>query len=301
MEELEELRKKYIKVLIMSLTIVGCIILIEILMIFKFFFNLFLLFFTIIISISLINIILSKTKLEYNLVYKDLFVKKSLEKIFTELEYDPQKGLDRELIAQTKMMNMGDRYFSNDYIKGKYKDISFEQADVTIEVEHESTDSDGNTTTTYIPIFVGRWMIFDFNKSFKYNFQVCQKGFGSNMVNTLFSKTKYHKINLESVEFNKRFNVYAINDHDVFYVLSPSLIQKIMDLSNQMKGKVLLCFFNNKLHVGLNNNIDSFEATSPLKKIDSEKVMKNISNDIKTITMFVDDLNLDNDLFKKEN
>ena len=50
---------------------------------------------------------------------------------------------------------MGDRYHSEDYISAEYKNIKFEQSDVHIEEEHESTDSEGHTTTTYVTIFKG--------------------------------------------------------------------------------------------------------------------------------------------------
>ena len=39
---------------------------------------------------------------------------------------------------------------------------------------------------------------------------------------------------------------------------------------------------------------------SKFTKIDEEDIMNNISKDIKLITNFVDELNLDNDLFKRE-
>lgn len=49
------------------------------------------------------------------------------------------------------------------------QNISVEQADVHIEEEYEPTDNNGNTTTTWVTIFRGKWMIFDFNKNFKSN------------------------------------------------------------------------------------------------------------------------------------
>lgn len=233
---------------------------------------------------------------EYKKTYKDYFVKKSLEKIFTDLKYLPDDGLNRSVIANTGMMDMGDVYSSNDYIEGKYKDINFVQADVHIEEEHTTTDSDGNTHTYYVTIFRGRWMIFDFNKQFKANVQVCEKGFGNNR---FYSKVKYEHIKMESLMFNKKFNVYAQNAHDAFYILTPSLMEKIQRLDERNTGKLLLCFINNQLHVGLYDGKDSFEPSFCFKKINEEAELKKMSTDIEQITMFVDELQLDNDLFRK--
>ena len=257
------------------------------------------LFFSLVIGLIIFAALTSNKRKKYILAFKDYFVLNSLKQIFTDLEYEPEKGISRSEIADTGMMYMGDRYSSNDYISGKYKNISFHQSDVHIEEEHTTTDADGNTSTTYITIFKGRWMVFDFNKEFKSNIQVCQKGFGNNKLSGFFSKSKYKKIEMESLEFNKVFTVYAQSDHEAFYILTPSLMEKITNLVNDSKGKVLLCFIDNKLHIGLYDNKDSFEPKSIFKPIDEEKVNEEINKDIKTITNFVDYLSLDNDLFRK--
>jgi hypothetical protein len=183
----------------------------------------------------------SKLKNQYRRDFKNKFVLKSLENKFTDLYYNPDKGIPYSIIDATQMMNMGDKYHSEDYISAKYKDIKFEQADVHIEEEHESTDSDGNTTTTYITIFKGRWMIFDFNKEFKADVQISQKGFTNSRVKKFFGKKDelFKKVTMESENFNSKFNVYAQNEHDAFYIITPSLMERIERLAVRNKGKML--------------------------------------------------------------
>lgn len=234
--------------------------------------------------------------------FKSVFVLRSLENKFTDLYYDPDKGIPYQTIAATQMMRMGDRYHSEDYISAKYKDIRFEQSDVHIEEEHETTDSDGDTHTTYVTIFRGRWMIFDFNKEFKANVQIAQKGFSNSKVRTFFGKKEelYKKVFMESETFNNKFNVYAQNEHDAFYIITPSLMERLERLTQRNKARLLFCFIDNKLHIGIYDGKDSFEPGSVFKPIDEEETMKKISGEIETITQFVDELNLENDLFKKE-
>ena len=214
------------------------------------------------------------------------------------MNYEPEKGIDEAIIRNTQMMDMGDRYSSNDYISAKYKNISVEQADVHIEEKHKSTDSDGHTRTTWVTIFRGRWMIFDFNKNFKANIQVSQKGFSNSKINNWGNDLKYKKVMMEDQIFNNIFRTYAQSEHEAFYVLTPSLMEKIKNLAIDINGKILLCFIDNKLHVGIQNNEDSFEH-SIFTKIDEDKVIEEISRDIKLITNFIDELDLDNDLFRK--
>lgn len=249
-------------------------------------------------GIALSFIITIKPRNEFTLNYKKAFVLKSLQKIFTNLNYKPDMGLDREIIRNTEMMYMGDRYSSNDYISGTYKNINVIGADVHIEEKEESTDSEGHTTTTWVTLFLGKWMIFDFNKTFKANLEICQKGFQNAEVNTLFGSSKYNKVQMEDEEFNNHFRTYAQNEEEAFYILTPALMEKIKNLCNELNGTVLLCFIDNKLHVGLNNNRDSFEP-SLFKKINEEEILNVISKDISLITSFIDELDLDNDLFRK--
>lgn len=244
-------------------------------------------------------IFLNKQITEFNNGFKNKYVLSSLNKIFTDLKYFPDKGLDYGVIANTRMMDMGDRYSSNDYFEGKYKNVNVKQADVHIEEEQQTTDSDGHTTTTWVTIFEGKWMIFDFNKTFTANVQVSQKGFGNSRVNNWCEKNRYKKVEMEDAEFNKMFRIYAQNEHDAFYILTPSLMEKIKNLARTVSGKLLLCFINNELHIGLYNYKDSFEH-SVYKKIDEEKINDDISKEIKIITNFVDELDLDNSLFRRE-
>lgn len=256
--------------------------------------------FAIPVTLGLPLICTGKQKRDYILKFKKYFVQSALKTVFTDLTYRPEQGMPRDVISSTKMMHMGDRYTSNDYISGRYKDIGFRQADIHIEEERETTDSDGNTRTYWVTLFKGRWMIFDFNKTFKADLQVCQKYFGNNKISNWGNDSKFEKVKLESMDFNKRFNVYAQSDHEAFYLLTPPIMEKIIKLDDMNQGRLLLCFIDNKLHIGLYDGKDSFEHAPIFKQINEEQVRSNISNDIKQITMFIDELDLDNDLFRRE-
>ena len=269
----------------------------------QFFVTFFIITFFDLIMCSIVGAIATgKLNREFKQKYKEYFVLKALNNYFTDLIYDPNRGMPQKVIADTHMMFMGDRYRSNDYISAKYKGIAFEQADVHIEEEHETTDSKGHTTRYYVTIFRGRWMIFDFNKTFKANVQISQKGFGNSYVNKYWGKEeqKFKKVEMESEEFNKRFNVFAQSEHDAFYIITPAFMQRIQKLDDVNSGKLLFCFIDNKLHIGLYDGKDAFEPKSPFKEIDEESTVAEISEDINKVIQFVDELNLDNTLFTKE-
>lgn len=228
--------------------------------------------------------------------YKNIFVLNALKNNFENLTYDFEDGFSEQKIRETRMFNTSDRFTSNDYISGNYKSIKFEQSDIHIQEEHEETDADGNANIHWETVFEGRLMIFDFNKNFMANMLVVSNNFPTN---ALLKNGKMSKIKMEDTEFNKGFKVYSDLEHDAFYILTPHFMEKMKKIYNELKCGIMFGFLGNKLYVAVDNREDSFEY-NVLKPIDEKEINNNIVRDIKLITDFVNELNLDNDLFKKE-
>ena len=294
LEELENLRKKVVKKEITAF-VIGILIILLILIIFGVSALEGVYAFIILIWLF-IFLFTRKDKNNFKKAYKNTVVLESLKSMFLDVRYEPNNGINEQVLRNTAMISMGDRYYSNDYISAKYKNIPFVASDVHIQEEH--TDSDGDTYT--VTLFKGQWFIFDFNKSFKADLQICEKGFGNNRRGSLFSGDRLKKVELEDINFNKQFNVYAQNELDAFYILTPNTMEKIKEVENKVSGKLLFCFIDNKLHVGLYNSKDLFEYKNVYKSINLEQEKNNVLQDMKNITEFVDILDLDNDLFRRK-
>lgn len=249
-----------------------------------------------IIPVGLAFVFTSGKKKEFDDAYKKYFALSSFNDMFSNVVFDLNNGISASEVENTHMMKMWDRFSSNDHVTGKFNDISFEYSDILI--EDRETDDDGHTH--YVTMFKGQWFIFDFNKYFKSNLQVCEKGFSNaKRNNSLFNnENNYKKIELEDIEFNKQFRVYAQNELEAFYVLTPNSMQRIKELNAKINGNFLFCFIDNKLHIALQNNKDSFER-SIFGKIDEAKERLKVSSEVKVIKEFIEILNLDNTLFKR--
>jgi len=255
----------------------------------------FILMFVIIFNLVLKGIFNNKDINKFVLEYKNIFVLNSLKKSFENVVYDIDSGLPKDKLVKYGMIDVGDRFSSNDFISGTYKNIKFEQSDIHIEEKHIETDSDGHTHVEWETLFMGRWMIFDFNKKFRANVQIVSYGFDCY---SLPLGKKFSKIELDDVEFNKMFVVNAEDAHDVFYILTPHFMEKIKSVVKKLNASVMLCFIDNRLHIAIDNYDDSFEC-DVFKVIDEEKINEEIMKDINIIMDFVNDLDLDNDLFGK--
>lgn len=248
------------------------------------------------VTILLVAVYAAPKHKAYVKSFKHEIVEAVLKKTFDNLYFEPKKGISRDVIRSTGMMMMGNRYESNDYISGRYKNIGFAQSDVCI--QNVTSDGEHTHTTTY---FKGRWMIFDFNKNFAADMLVREKGFNyAKKKGGWFSleEERMKKMELEDAQFNKEFDVYAQNEHEAYYILTPHIMESIRDLNAKISGKLILCFVANKLHVGVHNNRDAFEP--PLFRSIDGTVFAEIENDIKVITSFVDELNLDRNIYKQQ-
>lgn len=227
--------------------------------------------------------------------FKNIFVLKSLQRFFENIDYKSEEGFSEEYIENIGMLDTGDRFNSNDYISGTYKGIKFEQSDIHIEEKHEEKDNDGNKREVWETTFRGRLMVFDFNKNFKANIQVASHNFGANK---LPWNKKFSNVKMEDVEFNKYFSIYAESEHEAFYILTPHFMEKIKDIIKKLNCGIMFGFVDSKLHIAIDNNEDSFEY-NVFKPINEQEIEEDIVEDIKIITNFVDELNLDNKLFGK--
>ena len=247
------------------------------------------------------SLILSgKANKQFAAAFKQSVVLDSLSSVFTDLTFEPALGISREEIRETEMMQTGDRFSSNDLISGQYNGVSFRQSDVHI--ENESTDSEGHTS--YTTIFRGRWMVFDFNKTFVSDLQVVGRHFGANkrkgngFFGLFASKEKrMEKIELENEAFNKQFTVYAHDTTEAFYLLTPHMMEAMLRLREGIGSPIMLLFFRGQLHVAVNNGKDAFEP-SLFRAYDPARETEAVFADTRVITSFVDEMRLDNDMFK---
>ncbi len=223
---------------------------------------------------------------EFKDSYKNNFVEVALSSVVDNLKYEANNGFSKDLVDSIGMLSTGDSYSANDYFKGSYKGVNLEYSDLLI--EEADIDEDGNTT--YDTIFKGSLMIFDFHKNFKSDVFIRSK-------RIVPVRNKYKKIKMEDMEFNKLFEVSSLNELDAFYILTPHLMDKIKNIVKENKSDMMFGFDNNKLYIANYNNKNGFEPDLS-KKLTLENINSSINDDIVKITQFVDELNLDKNLFK---
>lgn len=218
---------------------------------------------------------------EYKKLYKENFVISILKEKFDDVIYDYKRGLDKNSVEQFGLTSMGNRFSSEDYIKGSYKGIGFEQSEVRI--EHKGRNDD--TASIY---FRGRMIAFDFQ--FKDVKSV--QAFSDNFPHRGTPKINYSmkKVQMENVDFNKKFDVLAADEVEAFYVMTPQLMEKV-DCLKEKYENVALNFQGNKLYVGIWSGMDAFDGdiSRPINYYDEKAT---IMSDVRVITDIIDVLGM---------
>jgi len=216
------------------------------------------------------------------MLYKETFVRQLLNQHFQDVYYNWEQGMDQNLIKNSGICRLGNRYHSEDYLNAVYRGIRFQQADVTI--QYHTSSGRSSHTTTY---FQGRMFCFEYPSKRSYAVQVHSKNFI--YAGEPASGIRREKLKMESVDFNKEFTVRALSGHDAFYILTPQMMERLRALRTKY-GSITLVFDHGYVMVGLNSKMDSFDANLS-KPIDYQTEMMRMRADVAVIEELIQLLN----------
>lgn len=216
---------------------------------------------------------------KFNLSFKSKYVQQVISSIegFEKLEYVPKGGFTWDDVRNAAAVNCGDKryYDSEDLLMGEYENIRFQISDVCTRKMVRMSKKN-----RVEEIFSGQMICldqFDDTKRSNGHIQIFEKKFMSNMIGWKAE----NEIHTENEIFNCRFSVFAYDEHNAYYILTPQRMEKIMYFADVMNGQVSFVFRDEKLFVAVRRD-SMFDAS-----IDEpvSKQTKNIIEDAEFIQM----------------
>ncbi|MAQ44171.1 MAG: Galanin [Candidatus Marinimicrobia bacterium] len=202
---------------------------------------------------------------EYYKQFKEQVIREIIRFINNDLSYHPSDKMSQSKFTKCGIYRTGiDRYRGDDYVEGKIDSTHIEFSEIHAEYKTTTVDSKGRTQTHWYTIFKGLLFSADFNKNFNTTTYVltdsAEKMFG-------FLGTKLQKMNkgrgelikLENPEFESEFVVYSEDQIESRYILSPSLMEKILSFKKQTGKNIQLSFVDSRLFVTVPYGKDLFE------------------------------------------
>ena len=197
-----------------------------------------------------------------------------------------------------------DRYNGDDHVTGKVGATQIEFSELKTEYKTTSTNSKGQTSTHWHTIFKGLFFVADFNKHFACETIVlpdtAQKLFGR-LGQKLQSLNVFRGqlIKLEDPEFERLFVVYGNDQVQARYILSTSLMERIMQFKTKSQKPIYLSFVGSKVFVAVSYTKNLFEPKIFSTLLDFGPI-RQYYEDLQLAVGIIEDLNLNTRIWTKQ-
>lgn len=206
--------------------------------------------------------------------------------------YSQSSGISLSEIMLHRIYQEPDRCHEEDLIKASYNGVEYSMCDAHFEERHVTHDSKGHRRVSYVTYFKGRIISISLNRDLDARLKIIEghpRG---------FVKYSLEKFETELIDFNKKYDTYVNDKEKAFYILTPVMLQKLLELEKLFKGSIQYSFEQNSLMIFINNSGDSLEC-SMSKKINEEN-LNIIRSQINLAAAIINEFNLDADKYQKE-
>lgn len=225
--------------------------------------------------------------------YKQNIIAAILSELCEESSFQPNSGItEQAFMASGLFSKTPDRYHSEDAISGRIDKTRFVCSEVKAEEEQVTTDSKGNTSTRWVDIFSGFFFIADFQKDFR----------GQTVIyrDSWFKwGNSGQRVKLENPEFEKRFDTYTTDQVEARYILTPTLMEKLMELDRKFPGQITLSFLDSKVIIAIPDSKNHFETSIWQSQLNNNSIFQEFHT-LSALLGIVDDLNLNLRIWSKE-
>ncbi len=232
----------------------------------------FMILFTIVFIIG--AVIVGKKMSAYSVKAQKMYnetAKEILKELNPDLEYYPDRGYLYQEYNSLHFYEECDRFYSEDMIINNK--TGFTSADIIVESEHEDDDGHKYYSTEY----EGSLARIDI------------KNIGCNIILGGLSKytsmkyVGFNKIMFEHDEFNKEFLCFTDNELIAYKVLTPDIMEELVNIKKNTIGDINVRIMNNKLYIRFSgtNGFDGKEDSKDelfLSVVILEEIMKTMDN-----------------------
>jgi len=231
--------------------------------------------------------------------FKATIIRKIVSFLDENLDYSPHRHIPRStFIASQIFKTAPNRYKGDDYVSGNIGATKIEFSELHAEYETGGKNRSRRT------IFRGLFFIADFNKHFTCRLVVlpdtAEKLFGGfGKTPQSWNLTRDPLIKLEDPEFENFFVVHGNDQIQARYILSTSLMNRIIDFRKKTNRHLYLSFVGSKIFVALSYARNLFEPRLFTTLLDFE-LMREYFQDLQLAVGIVDDLSLNTRIWTKQ-
>lgn len=230
------------------------------------------------------------------------------------LEYHPERHISRGEYELSMLFHNSpdpDRFNGEDLIEGKIDKTDIRLSELHTEYRQVSYDSKGRRQEQWITIFRGLFISADFHKEFHGITLVLPDteqswlgGFGQwlQSISAKIGNQPGELVKMEDPEFERLYKVFSTDQIEARYILTPSLIRRIVQFRQKTNSQVRLSFIASRVFVAIPTAHNHFEPPSlfaPANKLLDPAVLAQYFEELRFAAAVVDELNLNTRIWTK--
>lgn len=155
-----------------------------------------------------------------------------------------------------------DRYEGEDSLSGRAGATDLLFSELHVQRKETSTDSDGKTSTHWVTVFKGIYLVADFHKDFRCRVKivpdVAEANFG--WLGRKLQGVSGNLVRLANPEFERAFKVTSDDDIGAHYLLTPDMQERFLALRSQWSPNIRAALMDSCLHLAIPMKENWFEA-----------------------------------------
>lgn len=223
--------------------------------------------------------------------YKEEAVTKIIHAFCPGASYSPAGGISESVFRNSGLFASPDRYHAEDLIEGCLDKTSFRCSEVHAQ-ERRAQYTKKGVRYYWVDIFKGFFFIADFHKDFQGETIIKR----DSLIKIDMNGTR---VKMENPEFEKEFDVHSTDQVEARYLITPSMMERLLKLDAIFKKGITVSFRNSTILVAIPESKNRFEASVWTSMTDAE-VLKSDFTMLQSLLAIVDELNLNTRIWTKE-
>jgi hypothetical protein len=240
---------------------------------------------------------------EYRNYFKQNVVKNIVKLIDPQWQYNATGRISETDYNRSQLFNRRiDSYDGDDLVSGTIDKTDFKFSELHTQYKTTKTDSDGKTETDWHTVFKGLFAHADFNKEINGRTFVlpehASKQF-SKFGMSISDGGKTELVKLENPEFEKIFKVYGTDQIESRYVLTPTMMEAMVNIYKKYDRRVYFSFIGSRVYVAMSFNKDLFEPRILKSGVRFEDI-EQMNEQFNLIQVLIQEMNLNTRIWTKQ-
>lgn len=241
---------------------------------------------------------------DYVHAFKLNVIQKIINYIDPNLTYCPKGHVPKwQIVASRIFSKHPDRVRGDDLVQGNVGETSMQFSEIHAEAKHETSSSGSAGSKRWSTIFRGLFFVGDFNKRFQGKTLVlpdtAEQALGNigSLLQSL-NRGRGELVKMEDPDFEKYFVVYGDDQIEARYILSTSLMRRILEFRKKTGRRICLSFVSSHVYVAIPYRRRLFEPRV-FRSILGFRGAEQYLEDFRLFVGIVEDLNLNTRIWTK--